>query len=196
MLSDVISIAAMSNVFKEAEQKLSNSSRQLYQNILQHYFSDKEELLANLNEFEVGYDYIPKYEKWKKQFTELDNAKLIKLKQTTILFFDKWSAHIQLHRMTKQHKMQLASDFKDEMYNSHQLVEAVAMKLRIKKQEVNQLLQLFFAEQDGIGKTYQNESECRKHFIYWCQNNINKIAKSSVKSNSKILGRNNDEKKR
>ena len=190
MLSDVISIAAMSNVFKEAEQKLSNSSKQLYQNILQHYFSDKEELLANLNEFEVGYDYIPKYEKWK------NNAKLIKLKQTTILFFDKWSTHIQLHRMTKQHKMQLASDFKDEMYNSHQLVEAVAMKLRIKKQEVNQLLQLFFAEQDGIGKTYQNESECRKHFIYWCQNNINKIAKSSVKSNSKILGRNNDEKKR
>ena len=89
--------------------------------------------------------------------------------------------------------MQLASDFKDEMYNSHQLVEAVAMKLRIKKQQVNELLQLFFAEQDGIQKEYANESECRKHFIYWSHNNSNKLQTITVKSTSKILGRNEKE---
>jgi hypothetical protein len=196
MLSDVISVTVMSNIFKSTDLKLSNASRQLYQNILQHYFSDKEEVIGNLNEFDIDYEYIPNYAKYSKQLTQLEEAKIIKLTTSKIVFLDKWSEHVQLHRMTKQHKMQLASDYKDEMYNSHQLIEAVAMKLRIKKQEVNQLLQLFFAEQDGIGKTYQNESECRKHFIYWCQNNINKIVKSSVKSNSKILGRNNDEKKR
>ena len=190
MISDVISISAMSNIFKECNTKLSYASMQLYQNILQHYFSDKEEVIGNLNEFELQYEYIPNYQKYSKQLTELGNAELIELKTNSILFKDKWTKHIHLVRLKQNNLMQLASDFKDEMYNSHQLVEAVAMKLRIKKQEVNQLLQMFFAEQDGIQKTYASESECRKHFIYWSQNNIAKIEKTRVTSKGKILGRN------
>lgn len=196
MISDIFSITAMSNIFKESKEKLSYGARQLYQNILQHYFSDKEETVANLNEFEIFYEYIPNYSKYSKQLTELNNAELIKLKETTILFKDVWTKHIQIGRMNENNIMQLASDFKDEMYNSHQLVEAVAMKLRIKKQEVNQLLQLFFAEQDGIQKKYNNEAECRKHFIYWSQNNVDKIEKTRVRSTSKILGLNNGKEKR
>ena len=79
-------------------------------------------------------------------------------------------------------------EYQENMYNSHSLVEAVAMKNRIKKEEVNQLFKLFFSEQNGIGKEYQNESECRKHFIYWCNNNLNKVVKVKVKSKHKILG--------
>ena len=192
MISDLISIRIMSNIFKESNVKLSYGAMQIYQNILQHHFKDKEEVIGNLNEFEIKTSEIPSYSKYKKFFDELENAELVFCNEKSILFYAKWSKHIQLFRLNKI-KMQLASDFKDEMYNSHQLVEAVAMKLRIKKQQVNELLQLFFAEQDGIQKEYANESECRKHFIYWSQNNSNKLQTITVKSTSKILGRNEKE---
>lgn len=189
MIADIFSIRIMSNIFKDCNAKLSYGSMQLYQNILQHYFSDKEEVIANLNEFELYYEYIPNYHKYAKQLTELENAELIELKTNSILFKDKWTKHIQFFRMKANHKMNVATDFKDEMYNSHQLTEAVAMKLRIKKEDVNQLLQLFFAEQEGVQKEYPNESECRKHFIYWSKHNVDKVQKTRVTSNSKILGK-------
>jgi hypothetical protein len=188
MISDIISIKAMSSIFKETNCKLSTRSMQLYQNILQHYFDDKEEIIGNLSSFEVPFDYIPNHKKYELQLHELTRANLIEIKKDTILFYDVWTKHIQLIRLTERIKLQLASAYKEEMYNSQQLVEAVAMKLRIKKENVQQLLEMFFVEQDGIGKEYVNESECRKHFIYWSQNNADKIEKTSVKSNSRILG--------
>lgn len=189
MIVDVLTIRIMSNIFKDCKTKLSYGSMQLYQNILQHHFSDKEEVIGNLNEFNLKEYEIPNYSKYKNLFDELENAKLIKCKGQTVFFYDKWTKHIQLFRMRANYKMNFATDFKDEMYNSHQLYEAVAMKLRIKKEDVNQLLQLFFAEQDGVQKEYPNESECRKHFIYWSQYNVDKVQKTRVTSNSKILGK-------
>jgi hypothetical protein len=189
MIVDIFSIKTMSNIFKECNAKLSYGSMQLYQNILQHYFSDKEEVIGNLNEFKIKQEDIPNYSKYKNLIDELESAKLIKCNGQTILFYDKWTKHIQFFRMIANHKMNFATDFKDEMYNSHSLIEVVAMKLGLKKADVNQLLQLFFAEQEGIKKEYPNESECRKHFIYWSQHNISKVHKTSVKSNSKILGK-------
>lgn len=189
MIADVLSIKTMSSIFKDCKGKLSYGSMQLYQNILQHHFNDKEEVIGNLNEFEIKKHEIPNYTKYKKLFDELQNAELIKCNVERVLFFDKWTKHIQIFRMKANLKKNFATDFKDEMYNSHSLIEAVAMKLRIKKEDVNPLLQLFFAEQEGVQKEYATESDCRKHFIYWSQHNMNKIQKKRVTSNSKILGK-------
>jgi hypothetical protein len=197
MISDVFSIRAMSNIFKEAEVKLSYGAMQLYQNILQHHFSDKEEVVGNLNSFVMKFDDIPNYGKYRKELSELELAKLISFDNIDeIHFLDVWTKHIQLGRMKANNKMQLASAFKEEMQNSQQLLEAVAMKLRVKTDDVHKLLQLFFAEQDGIQKQYPNESECRKHFIYWSQHNANKIEKTTVRSTSKILGKPNAKEER
>ena len=123
------------------------------------------------------------------QLTNLDKAKLVVLEKDNILFLNVWSKHLQLYRFKNNtHKLTSVMEYQENMYNSHSLVEAVAMKNRIKKEEVNQLFKLFFSEQNGIGKEYQNESECRKHFIYWCNNNLNKVVKVKVKSKHKILG--------
>jgi hypothetical protein len=189
MVSDVISIKVMNSIFKESGFKLSHSSMQLYQNILQYYFSDKEETINNLNEFELKYKEIPNYKKFENQFKELQQANLIELNKSSILFKNAWQIHLNLARMTSiRNDKRLASDYMLIMSESQQLIEAVAMKLKIKREEVAQLLKMFFTEQDGIGKTYSNESECRKHFIYWSQSNQSKIVKNQVISKSKILG--------
>ena len=189
MVSDVISIKVMNSIFKESGYKLSHSAMQLYQNILQYYFSDKEETINNLNEFELKYKEIPNYKKFENQFKELQQANLIELNKSSILFKNTWQIHLNLGRMvTITNNNQPASNYMVIMSESQQLIEAVAMKLKIKREEVAQLLKMFFTEQDGIGKTYSNESECRKHFIYWSQSNQSKIVKNQVISKSKILG--------
>jgi hypothetical protein len=192
MINEVISILVMDKIFKEVDIKLSFGSMQFYQNCLNHHFASKEEELVNLNEFYISYDKLKNLEKYKLQLTQLEEAKLIVLEKDNILFLNVWSKHLQLYRFKNNiHKLTSVMEYQENMYNSHSLVEAVAMKNRIKKEEVNQLLQLFFSEQNGIGKEYQNESECRKHFIYWSNNNINKVVKVKVKSKSQILGLNN-----
>ena len=189
MVSDVISIKVMNSIFKESGYKLSHSAMQLYQNILQYYFSDKEETINNLNEFELKYKEIPNYKKFENQFKELQQANLIELNKSSILFKNTWQIHLNLGRMvTITNNNQPASNYMVIMSESQQLIEAVAMKLRIKKEEVPQLLNMFLKEQDGIGKKYRNESECRKHFIYWSQSNYSKIVKNQVISKAKILG--------
>ncbi len=193
MINEAISISVMDNIFKEVDIKLSYGSMQFYQNCMNYHFSSQEEDIVNLNEFHISYNKLKNLEKYRLQLTQLEKAKLIVLEKDNILFLNVWSKHLQLHRFKKNnYKLSSVMDYKDEMYNSNSLIEAVAMKSRIKKEEVNQLLELFFAEQNAIGKEYQNESECRKHFIYWSNNNINKVVKVKVKSKSQILGLNND----
>ncbi len=192
MINEVISISVMDNIFKEVDIKLSYGSMQFYQNCINYHFSKQEEDILNLNEFQISYSQLKNLEKYRLQLTQLQEAKLIVLEKDNVLFLNVWSKHLQLYRFKKNdYKLYSVMNYKDEMYNSNSLLEAVAMKNRIKKEEVNQLLQLFFAEQDAIGKEYQNESECRKHFIYWCNNNLNKVVKVKVKSKSQILGLNN-----
>ena len=189
MISDIISIKVMNSIFKESGYKLSHSAMQLYQNILQYYFADKEETINNLNEFELKFKEIPNYKKFENQFKELQKANLIEMNKSTVLFKKVWQIHLNLARMnTIRNDNRLASDYMMVMSESQQLIEAVAMKLRIKREEVPQLLKMFLTEQDGIGKTYPNESECRKHFIYWSQSNQSKIVKNQVISKAKILG--------
>jgi len=189
MISDLISIKVMNNIFKECKLKLSNNSMQLYQNILQHSFSDKEETIGNLNAFKFNIKDIPNYKKYLNQFIELQKCDLIEINETYVLFKNKWQPHINISRMIMiKNDNCNASKYLDEMLKSQQLIELVAMKLKIKLEEVNELMIMFFKEQDGIGKTYFNESECRKHFIYWSQFNQKKIVKNKVISKSKILG--------
>lgn len=192
MINEVISISVMDKIFKAVDIKLSFSSMQFYQNCINHHFSKQEEDIVNLNEFYISYDKLKNLEKYKLQLTQLEEAKLIVLEKNNFLFLNVWSKHLQLYRFeNNNYKLSSVMDYKDEMYNSRSLLELVAMKSRINKEEVNQLLELFFSEQYAIGKEYQNESECRKHFIYWSNNNIKKVVKVKVKSKNQILGLNN-----
>jgi len=189
MISDILSIKIMANIFKESNFKLSHSSMQLYQNILHYHFCDKEEKIISLLEFNLKHTQIPNYEKFEKRFLELQNANLIKINKSTILFKNVWQIHLNLARMLAPiNYNKSATEYFEVMKDSQQLIEIVAMKLKVKKEEVVQLLNTFIDEQNAIVKLYPNETECRKHFIYWSQFNQSKITKNQVISNAKILG--------
>ena len=134
MINEVISISVIDKIFKEVDIKLSFGSMQFYQNCLNHHFASKEEELVNLNEFHISYDKIKNLKKYKLQLTNLDKAKLVVLEKDNILFLNVWSKHLQLYRFKNNtHKLTSVMEYQENMYNSHSLVEAVAMKNRIKK---------------------------------------------------------------
>lgn len=180
----------MEDIFKEVDGKVSSLSKQLYQNVLQWYFSNKDELISNLSEFELYYDEIPNYSKFSKEFTELNNYKIIVLNNRGIVFLNLWQKNMNLSRLNNIiSSNKLASSYKDEMSESKILLDLIGMKSRLNKKEVQELLNMFVKEQDSIVKHYENESECRKHFLYWSQYNQKHLVKSTVKSKSKILGK-------
>ena len=189
MINEVISIAIMDKIFDQAKTKLKPGVRMLYQNILNHWFSKKEQNVAYLSQFEMHKTDV-KFDTFKNDFETLQKAKLIEISETKIKFLDVWSKHIPTHLLaSEKYKRIKASEVKDELYNSHALTDIVRMKYRITIKQCNQLLQMFFLEQEGIETKYNNEGQVRKHFIYWCQNNLDKIKSDSIKSNNKILGR-------
>ena len=189
MVNDVISISLMSKLFKNAKCKLSYGAMQLYQNVLNNHFNSLEETIDNLNEFALFKNEIPNYSKYEVLFTELQNANFIQIDIKRITFYNVWSKYIEIHRLkTINNKLQDANTFKDNVFKSQTLLETVAMKSKVSLADVKGLLEVFFAEQESIGKQYYNEADCRKHFIYWSNNNISNLQKPKVISKSKILG--------
>jgi hypothetical protein len=177
----------------EPKGKLSSQSKMLYINCITHHFKNIEPYIGNLGEFTILMSAIPNFKTFYPLFSELSDATLIIITNDSIQFKNIWSKYMNLSALsnseTRVNANNFANAFTDEMYNSHQLVELCAMKNKISKMQVNKLMQLFFAEQTAIQTKYGNESECRKHFIYWIANNLDKVSNENVKSTAKILGR-------
>lgn len=174
----------------ECKNKLSTTSKVIYQNAIYKNINDKGFSISDLNSFNVELNHIKNFEKYKENFNELFKYKLISLnvEKTIITFNDVWVKYMNLGYLNIGNvQMVKANDFKDEMYNSHSLYEAVKYKYKIKQNQVVQLLQLFFQEQLAIDKTYNNENEVRKHFIYWCSSQLDKVTTTSAISTGKLL---------
>jgi hypothetical protein len=189
MINDIISIKAMNDIFAKANCKVSAETKMLYQNVLNHWFSNLPQEIVSLAKFEMFKKDI-KYKSFEKGFISLEKAGLITTSEFKICFLDVWVEHIPTHLLNKEkYETITANDVKDEMYQSHALSEIVRMKYRVTIKQANDLLTLFLSEQLAIATTYHNEGQVRKHFIYWCQSNINKTQNEQVKSKGKILGK-------
>lgn len=188
MLNDIVSIKLMDIIFKECGHKVSVKSMMLYQNILNHHFSKLEEERHNLKEFTLEYEEIPNVDKYLVHLHELVLAGICDFTTEGIVFLDVWSKHVSPSRFVKHDTIRNVSDFQESMMKSDMLIDAVAMRLHLSKKDVNDLMLVFFTEQEAIGRFYINELECRKHFLNWCQHHPIKEQKQIVKSTSKILG--------
>ena len=178
----------------ETKGKLSSQAKMLYINCITHHFKNKEAHIGTLNQFALLMSNVPNFETHYPLFSELNESGLVTITNDSVIFKNTWSKYMNVSNLkggseTRINANNFADAFTDEMYNSHQLVELCAMKNKISKVQVNKLMQLFFAEQTAIQTKYGNESECRKHFIYWIANNLDKVSNENVKSNAKILGR-------
>ena len=179
----------MDTIFNESKIKLKPGVRMLYQNILNYWFSKQEQKVANLQVFEM-FKVDVKYDKFKDEFEQLEKGGLIDIRDNKIFFVDVWTKHIPTHLLSSEKYKQItAEEVKDELYNSHALLDIVRMKYRVTIKQCNRLLQMFFLEQESIQTKYNNEGQVRKHFIYWVQSNKDKVSQDSSSSKGKILGR-------
>ena len=191
MINDIISIKLMSDIFKEANIKVKPATQMIYQNVLNHWFSQQTENLGNLSFFTMFKKDL-KFDSYKSHYAQLESAGLVTLSEHKVTFVDVWSKHVPAYRLHEvKHKLILADECKDEMYNSHSLRDLMGMRYKINRKQSQELLNMFFAEQNTIQQNYNNVGAVKKHFIYWSQNNLEKVkSQANVKSAGKILGKN------
>tara|TARA_R110000803_G_scaffold21216_3_gene53670 strand:- start:751 stop:1326 length:576 start_codon:yes stop_codon:yes gene_type:complete len=191
MINDIISIKIMSEIFKEANIKVKPATQMIYQSVLNHWFSNQAENISNLAKFTM-FKVDIRYDSLKSHYDTLQKAGLVHLSEHKVTFLDAWSNLVPTHRLHEvKHKLILADDCKEEMYNSHSLRDLMGMRYKINRKQSQELLNMFFAEQGTIQQNYNNIGAVKKHFIYWSQNNLEKVkSQTNVKSAAKILGKN------
>ena len=194
MLTKLITLYVIDEIFSSCKIKLSPTTKMLYINCLSHNFKSKEISLPNLNDFILIKAEIPNHNAFQEHFICLCKAGLITDEGYSYKFISHWIKHIELGRINQyqetkgQSKVEL-SKAETEFYSSTQLVELCQMKYHLNKAQVHGLMKQFIQEQVVSDKTYTNIGDAKKHFIYWCANNKDKAPQEAiVKSKSKILG--------
>ena len=193
MINENISIETMRKIFEiDAKIKCGVNEKMIYQNVLTHHFANKITNVHLLNSFSLTKEKL-KYEKFKETYDNLEKAELIEIYELEIVFRDVWVKHINLTNFGQgECKRITAEQVKEELYESHSLNEIIRMKYKVTIKKATQLLHIFIKEQEAVQTQYHNESQIRKHFVYWCQTNLDKINTEEqvwFRSKSKILGK-------
>ena len=195
-MTDIITIRVIDNIFKEADIKLSSLAKMLYINLLTYHFTDKKPTVINAVAFDIFKNDIPNYEKYQKLFEELHKGNLILIQIDRISFNNCWGKHINRDLLDKVDvnvfvsgfQFQKPEFFKQELLNSQSLYELSAMKHKITKVQLDELINLFIKEQTTFEKNYSSFADCIKHFTYWLPKNIHKSVTKHMKSSAKLLG--------
>lgn len=192
----VINLFVIDKIFNEvAEATINASARALYVNCLTHHFRDKSRSVSCAIAFKL-YKQDFNFDRYKKQFYELEKAKLVCVAQDYIEFNNCWGKFIDRTLLEKQTPMeyvanfqpQKATSFKSEMIKSKTLDDLAGMKHKVKTDRLHKLIEIFVLEQDAVDRTYLSYSECARHFCNWLPFNCEKVSKEVVKSTAKILG--------
>jgi hypothetical protein len=176
----LINLFVIKSIFDK--HKVSPLSQMIYINCLTHHFKDLDATEENSMAFEL-FESDFEYEKYKLNFQELHKAKLIVLDNRIIRFNNTWGTFIDRTMLTKK-------EAKKDIYkclDGQEFLELVCMKNKVNMDAVKVLIGKFIKEQIALGKNHYNESDCRKHFLYWVRFNVSEG--QIVKSKGKILAR-------
>jgi len=192
----VINLYTIDKIFENAKGKLSPMTKMIYINCLMHYFRDKKSTVANAVAFELFEEDFKDYEKFKKNMQELHKAGLVTIGIKSIVFNNMWGQYIDRRQLEKVNVEEFVAGFsfrepkafKEELLKSGSLYELCSMKYKLGKGQVQKLIDIFILEQTTAEKTYQNFSDCIKHFSNWAGKNTDQAPKEIVKSTGKILG--------
>jgi hypothetical protein len=193
----ILNLYVIDKIFNEESTiSLTPMSKMLYINCLTHHFKDKKPTVSSAVSFEIFIKDIPNYNKHEKSFIELHKAGLIAIGLKTIVFNNVWGKHIDRSQLEKVNAVEYvagfsfkpALDFKKELLENESLMDLCGMRYKINKIQIKNLIDFFIKEQTTFEKTYQNFSDCIRHFTMWAGKNLDKVPKDVVKSNGKILG--------
>jgi len=196
----LITFEVVERIFEErAEGDVSTMSQLIYINSLYNHFKDKIADEKNAMAFEVFIEDINNYSRWLKNFQELHKLKLISISQDRITFINHWGQFIDRSKIEiKQCDLFEIKDFQSDdltkkLKENKGLIEVIAMKHKISKDQLFEAIDIFCKEQEAIKNKYKSDSDLTKHFIHWANIYIKKtdFKQETVKSKSKILGMNN-----
>ena len=193
----IITLNTIDKIFTEvAEVPLSAMAKMLYINCLTHYFRDRPPTTVDANAFGLAIGEIPKYEKLLPHFRELDRAGLIKIELTEVRFLNCWNKYIDKSRVSRvspetflgNYAPQDTASFKKELLAQEITFENIQMKYKIDRKRVEELIDIFFKEQDFVKKKYSNFSDCAGHFWNWLPKHVAAAGSASAKSGREITG--------
>jgi hypothetical protein len=192
----VIDLHVLDQILSSTPTKLSAISQALYMNCLMQNFRKKESTPVSALAFEIGYT-IAKFDSFKKQYDELQQAGLISYTDQFIRFENVWSKHIDPRRYDEQPLTLLPKTFDtivNQLRENNSGLDLIGMRMKISRDQVNQLLEIFILEQIAVEKKYIDMQDCYRHFFNWAKHGdkkdlVNK-SKSSANGAGKILGLN------
>lgn len=186
----VLDLNTIDQIFTtEATDKLKAASKMLYINCLMHHFRDKQPTFSDSHSFELTYSEA-QYEKFKARYDDLKASGLITYHDHFIRFENKWNEYIDHNRFDRQldNNINSAEDYRNILKQKENGLSIVGSRNRLPIEKVKQLVDIFIDEQAAVDKTYKDENDCFKHFMYWTQNNKQLVTSSSASSTAKILG--------
>ncbi len=131
-------------------------------------------------------------------FIELQDAGLITMHTNKISFPNKWYKYIdktQLDRVTVEEHLITSGlkpvmEFKEEMLQQGSAFDLLGMRHRLRKEQIDKLIDEFFMEQKAKKKHYYSITDVSSHCINWFNKTMKTRHLSTVnKSQGKILGR-------
>lgn len=192
-MQKVIDLYVLDQIFSSLPVKLSAISQALYINCLMQHFRSKESTPVSAFAFEIGYSVL-KFDNFKKQYDELQLAGLITYNEKFVRFENVWSKHIDPRRYEEEPLVSAPSSFDeiaDQVRSNSSGLDVIGMRVKITKDQVLQLFDIFIAEQKAISKKYRDMQECYRHFFNWIQYKDRKDLlnkKPSGNGGGKLLG--------
>jgi hypothetical protein len=164
-----------------------------------HHFKEKSATVSNAVAFEMFEEDFGDFSRFKIPMQELHKAGLIEIGTNKIAFHNTWGKHIDKTQLEKVNPDEFVGNFnflgienfEKDLKENNQIIELSQMKYKIRKEDVQKLMELFIMEQKTFNKKYTGLSDCIKHFTYWLPSQIKQMPKEAnkqVKSQGKILG--------
>lgn len=202
-LLDILPISVLDNLIQsELKGKVSIDAQMVYIRCLLGRFRTLTADLTEATFFTLEQKSLGNVKGMDGILKQLEKAGLVDLQGSNILFYNKWSKHME--RGTSENNLQViepqlnttmfhVEHFKADLENSQLLIDSLQMKYLISREAIIKMVALFVAEQTTFEKKYSGWADCAKHFTYWVGNSVDKIdfhppVDSKVVSNSKILG--------
>jgi len=183
---ELITLKTLKAIFDSCSIELSTNAQSLYIQCLMLRFSDLEATEENCTAFELLKSPIS-YERNKEAFYELHKCNLIRIEDLYITFLPAWRRYIDLSSI-KQAKKDVSETRIKSFIESQSFVELVSMNYKIDIAQTKSLIDKFAKLQSGLSKFYNNQNECKVHFLNWVKFQIKEEPKTTTKSKGKILG--------
>lgn len=191
----VLSLHTLQSIFEyEVLQPLTPFGQLTYIRCLIHYFDGKEATNENCRAFEIYKNQIPNPNS--QHFIELQAAGLVTIHTNKISFPNKWYKYIDktmLDKVTVEEHLVISGlrpvmEFKDDMKNQGSAFDLLGIRHKLKKEQIEKLMDEFFMEQDAKQKHYYSVTEVTAHCINWFNKKKFDLPTNTGKSTGKILG--------